>query len=91
MIEEITITSLWCYQHTLGERQISCVWTANLNARFYKLTFTNLEVSKSFKLNVSEEFVSVELDKDMGNIIGINVENFSTEVLLKGKLCLMSL
>ncbi len=85
IIEESKITYLWCHQHTLGERQITCVWVANLHALFYEIVFTGVEGSNKLKMNVSEESVSVELETDMGNIIGITVNDVSTKVLLKGK------
>ncbi len=84
IIEERKITHLWCHQHTLGDRNISCAWVANPNAQFYKIVFTNLENSNSFKMNVSKEYVNIELDTDMGNIIGIIVNTALTKVLLKG-------
>ncbi len=79
------MTYLWCYQRTLGKRQITCVWIANPIAPFYEIVFTNLDNSKNFKQNVSGESVHVVFDKDMGNIIGIGVNNVSTKVVLKGK------
>ncbi len=85
IVEESKITNLLCYQNTLGERQITCGWIANPIAQIYEIVFTNLDNSKNFKKNVSKKSVSVEFDVNMGNIIGISVNNVLTKVMLKGE------
>ncbi len=75
---------MWCYQNTLGKRQITCSWAANPIAPFYEIVFTNLEGLNNFTKSVSEVFVSEELDTPMGNIIGISVNNAVTKIMLMG-------
>ncbi len=86
IVENSRISDLSCFQHTAGERKVSCFWYAEPPGVFFEVLVTKHDGIELFRKNVSENVASLEFDDGVGNEIIISVRHVSTRVDLRGTL-----